>query len=63
MNSNYIQRDGDRLYGIAKASQQEYGVELVLNGSKPSVANPKQTFLASLAKSASNLLSTFHASL
>jgi hypothetical protein len=62
MNSNFIQRDGGRFYGTAKTSQQEYGVELVLNGSKPSVANPKRTFLTSLAKSTSNLLSTFHTS-
>jgi hypothetical protein len=62
MNSNFIQRDGGRLYGKAQMGQQEYDVEFVLNGLKPSVANPKQTFLASLAKSASNLSSTFHAS-
>jgi hypothetical protein len=62
MNSNFIQRDGGRLYGIAKMGQQEYGVEFVLNGSKPSVTNPKRTFLASLAKFVSNLSSTFHAS-
>jgi hypothetical protein len=62
MNSNFIQIDGGRLYDTAKMGQQEYGAELVLNGSKPSVTNPKQTFLASLAKSASNLSSAFHAS-
>jgi hypothetical protein len=49
MNSNFIQRDGDRLYGTAKMSQQEYSAELLLNGSKPSIANPKRTFHASLA--------------
>jgi hypothetical protein len=62
MNSNFKQRDGGRLYGTAKMGQQEYAVELVLNGSKPSITNPKFTFLASLSKSPSNLLSTFHAS-
>jgi hypothetical protein len=62
MNSNLIQRDGGRLYDIAKMGQQEYGAEFVLNASKSSVANSKRTFLASLAKSASNLSSTFHAS-
>jgi hypothetical protein len=41
MNSNLIQRDGGRLYDTVKTGQQEYGVELVLNGSKPYVANPK----------------------
>jgi hypothetical protein len=62
MNSNFIQRDGGRLYDTAKTGQQEYDAELVLNGSKPSVANPKRTFLASIAKSTSNPSSTFHAS-
>jgi hypothetical protein len=62
MNTNFIQRDGGRLYDTAKTGQQEYGAELVLNGSKPTVVNPKQIFIASLAKSASNLLSIFHAS-
>jgi hypothetical protein len=51
-NSYFIQRDGGRLYDTAKTGQQEFGAEFVLNGSKPSVGNPKQTFLASLAKSA-----------
>jgi hypothetical protein len=36
--------------------------KFILNGSKSSVANPKQIFLASLAKSASNLSSIYHAS-
>jgi hypothetical protein len=40
MNSNFIQRDGGRLYDIAKMGQQEYGAELILNGLKTSVANP-----------------------
>jgi hypothetical protein len=62
MNSNFIQIDGGRLYGTAKMGQQENGMELVLNGSKPYVTNLKRTFLASLAKSASNLSRTFHAS-
>jgi hypothetical protein len=62
MNSNFIQIDGGRLYDTAKMGQQEYGPEFVLNESKPSVANLKQTFLASLAKFALNLSSTFHAS-
>jgi hypothetical protein len=62
MNSNFIQRDGGRFHGTTKMGQQEYGAEFVLNGSKSSVANLKQTFLASLAKFASNLPSTFHAS-
>jgi hypothetical protein len=62
MNSNFIQRYGGRLYGIAKTDQQEYDAELVLNGSKPSIVNPKRTFLTSLAKSASNLSRIFHAS-
>jgi hypothetical protein len=57
VNSNFIQRDGGRLYGTTKTGQQEYGAELVLNGSNPSV-----TFHASLAKSASNLSNTIHAS-
>jgi hypothetical protein len=63
INSNFIQRDGGRLYDTTKMGQQEYGAELVLHGSKPVVANLKQTFHATLAKSASNLLRTFHASL
>jgi hypothetical protein len=63
MNSNFIQRDGGRLYGTTKMDQQEYGEEFVLNGSNTYVAYPKRTFLASLAKSASNLSSTFHVSL
>jgi hypothetical protein len=50
------------LYGRTKMGQQEYDAEFVLNGSKTFVANPKWTFLASLAKSASNLSNTFHAS-
>jgi hypothetical protein len=62
MNLNLIQRDGDRLYDTTKMGHQEYGAELVLNGSKSPVANPKQTFLTSLAMYASNLLSTFYAS-
>jgi hypothetical protein len=62
MNSNFIQGGGGRLYDTTKMGHQEYGAKLVLNGSKSSVANPKQTFLASLAKSTSNLLSTFHTS-
>jgi hypothetical protein len=41
MNSNFIQRDGGRLYNTANMGQQEYGVELVLNRSKPSVTNLK----------------------
>jgi hypothetical protein len=41
MNSNFIQRDGGMLYNTTKMGQQEYGAELVLNESKPSVANPK----------------------
>jgi hypothetical protein len=41
MNSYFIQRDGGRLYNKAKTGQQEYGAEFVLNGSKPSVVNPK----------------------
>jgi hypothetical protein len=61
MNSNFIQRDGATLYDTTKMGQHKYGAELVLNGSKPSIANQKQTFLASLAKSASNLSSIFHA--
>jgi hypothetical protein len=36
-----IQRDGGRLYDTTKMGQQEYGVEFVLNGSKPSIANLK----------------------
>jgi hypothetical protein len=52
MNSYFIQKEGGRLYVTAKIGHQEYGVEFVLNGSKPFVDNPKRTFLASLAKSA-----------
>jgi hypothetical protein len=63
INPNFIQRDGGRLYDTTKMGHQEYDVEFVLNGSKTSVANPKQTFLTSLVKYASNLSSTFHASL
>jgi hypothetical protein len=63
INSNFIQKDAGSLYDTTKMGQQEYGAELVRNGSKPSVANPKRTFLASLAKYALSLLSTFHASL
>jgi hypothetical protein len=62
MNSNFIQRDDGKLYDTTKMGQQEYGAEFVLDGSKPSVPNPKRTFLASLAKSTSNLSSIFHAS-
>jgi hypothetical protein len=63
MKSYFMQREGDRLYGTIKTSQQEYGAEFVLNGSKPSVTNLMQTFLASLVKSASKLSSAFHSSL
>jgi hypothetical protein len=63
MNSNFIQRDNGSLYDTTKMGQQEYGAELILNGSKSSVANPLSTFLPSLVKSASNPLSTFHGSL
>jgi hypothetical protein len=62
MNSNFIQGDGGRLYITAKMGQQKYGAEFVLNGSKPSVAKLKRTFITSPAKSASNLSSTFHSS-
>jgi hypothetical protein len=62
INSYFIQRDGGRFYGTTKMGHQEYGAEFVLIGSKASVANPKQTFLVSLAKFASNMSSTFHAS-
>jgi hypothetical protein len=62
MNSYFIQRDGGRLYDTAKTGQQKYGVEFVLNQSKSSIANLKRTFPASLAKSASNLSSSFYAS-
>jgi hypothetical protein len=62
VNSNFIQRDGSKLYDTINTSQQDYGAESVLNGSKSYVGNPKRTFLASLPKSASNLSSTFHAS-
>jgi hypothetical protein len=41
MNSNFIQRDGGRLYGTTETGQQEYGAEFVLIGSKSYVANPK----------------------
>jgi hypothetical protein len=41
MNSNFVQRFGGRLYDTVKMGQQEYGAEFILNGSKPSVANPK----------------------
>jgi hypothetical protein len=41
MNSNFIQRDGGRLYDISKMGQHEYGAEFILNGSKSSVTNPK----------------------
>jgi hypothetical protein len=43
INSNFIQRDDGMLYDTAKMGQQEYGVEFILNGSKSSVTNPKQT--------------------
>jgi hypothetical protein len=62
MNLNFIQRDGGKLYDTVKMGQQEYGAELVLNESKPPIANPRQTFLASLVKSASIPSRTFHAS-
>jgi hypothetical protein len=62
MNSYFTQREGGRLYGTARTDQQEYGAEFELNGSKPSVANPKRIFLTSLVKSASKLSSTFHTS-
>jgi hypothetical protein len=61
MNSYFMQREGGRLFGIAKTSQQEYGVTFVLNDEK-TCRNPMRTFLASLAKSVSKLSSTFHAS-
>jgi hypothetical protein len=62
INSYFIQRDGGRLNDTVNTGQQEYGAEFVLNGSKPFVVNPKQTFHASLAKFASNLSTIFHAS-
>jgi hypothetical protein len=62
MNSYFKQCEGGRLYGKTKTCQQEYGVEFVPNGSKSYVANPMQTFLVSLVKFASKLLTAFHAS-
>jgi hypothetical protein len=52
MNSYFIQKEGGRLYVTTKIGHQQYGVEFVLNGSKPIVNNPKRTFHASLVKSA-----------
>jgi hypothetical protein len=46
MNSYFIQRDGGRLYGTTKMSQQKYGVEFVPNESKSYVTNLKQIFHA-----------------
>jgi hypothetical protein len=62
MNSYFIQRDCGRLYDTAKMGQQHYDAEFVLSGSKSSIINLKRIFLTSLAKSASNLSSTFLAS-
>jgi hypothetical protein len=39
MNSYFMQREGGRLYGIAKMGQQEYGEVFVLNGEKSSVTD------------------------
>jgi hypothetical protein len=62
MTSYFMQREGGRLYGKTKTCQQEYGAEFVPNGSKSSVVNLMQAFLASLAKFASKMLTAFHAS-
>jgi hypothetical protein len=62
MNSYFIQRDGGRLYDTTNMGHQEYGPKSALNGSKPYVPNLMRTFLASLAKYVSKLLSAFHAS-
>jgi hypothetical protein len=40
MYSYFMQREGGRLYGIAKIGQQEYDATLVLLGENPFVANP-----------------------
>jgi hypothetical protein len=46
--SYFMQREGGRLYEIAKTGQQGYDAALVLYGENPSVANPMRTFRASL---------------
>jgi hypothetical protein len=61
--SYFMQREGGRLYGIAKTGQQEYDATLILYGENPSVAIPMRTFHASLAKSMSKSSRAFHASL
>jgi hypothetical protein len=61
--SYFMQREGERLYGIAKMGQQEYDVALILYGRNPSVAIPMCTFHASLVNSASKSSRAFHASL
>jgi hypothetical protein len=61
--SYFMQIVGGRLYGIAKACQHEYDVADELYSINPSVANPMQTFLASLVMSGSKLSRAFHASL
>jgi hypothetical protein len=61
--SYFMQREGGRLFGIAKTGQQEYDTTLILYGVNPSVANPMHTFRASLAKPASKSSRAFHASL
>jgi hypothetical protein len=59
--SYIIQREGGRLYEIAKTCQQEYDAALILYGMNPSIANPMWTFCTSLAKSVSKSSRAFHA--
>jgi hypothetical protein len=51
--SYFIQREGERLYGIVKTDQQEYNAALILYGENPSITNPMRIFCASLVKSIS----------
>jgi hypothetical protein len=51
INTYFMRRQGDKLYGIAKTNQQEYDVALSLKGLNPVVANSMWTSLTSLANS------------
>jgi hypothetical protein len=59
--SYFMEREGGRLYAIAKMGQQEYDTTLILYDDNPSVTNPMLTIYASLAKSTSKSSRAFHA--
>jgi hypothetical protein len=58
--SYFMQREGGRLYGIAKTGEQEYDATLILYGVNPSIANPMRTFRASLVMFVSKSSRAFH---